>query len=199
VTDPASRPARPEVASGRLQRVYHWLHDFAERGWSATAVFAYGVLQSLIVPGLSDALFLPLSLAKPARAYRLAVAAGIGTLVGASLLYWAGGNALVWLTGSVGPYVGVTPDGLARAESLLTNYGWLLVVGSTFSPISTKLLSASAGAFGMPYPLFIAALGVSRFARVFLFAWAIRKFGAKAVREAFGLKDEDAEATPSAA
>ncbi len=196
---PARSAAAADAATGRLQRIYHWLHDFAERGWSATAVFAYGVLQSLIVPGLSDALFLPLSLAKPARAYRLAVAAGIGTLLGASLLYWAGGNALAALTESIGPFVGVTPAGLERAESLLASYGWLLVVGSTFSPISTKLLSASAGAFGMPYPLFIAALGVSRFARVFLFAWAIRKFGARAVREAFGLRDEDAEETARAA
>ncbi len=157
-------------------------------------MFGYGVLQSLIVPGLSDGLFLPLSLAQPRKAYRLALAAGFGTLVGATLLYWAGGNVLATLMESYGRYFGINPEGLARAEELLTRYGWLLVVGSTFSPISTKLLSVSAAAFGMPYAVFIAALGLSRFARVYLFAWAIRKFGATAVREALGVPEEAGDA-----
>ena len=145
------------------------------------------MLQSLVVPGLSDGLFLPLSLARPARAYRLALAAGAGTLVGATVLFWAGGNATALVTDTVGRWVGIDAGGLAEAQALLAKYGWLLVVGSTFSPISTKLLSASAGLFGMPYAVFISALGVSRFARTLLLAWAIRKFGAKVVREALGL------------
>jgi membrane protein YqaA with SNARE-associated domain len=179
-----------ERASPRLQRAFTRLHDAAERGWAATATYAYGVLQSFVVPGLSDAFFLPLSLAHPQRAYRLAAAAALGTLTGAAALYWVGANALASLTDTIGAFVGVTDAGLTRAEALLTRWGWLLIVGSTFSPISTKLLAASAGAFGMPFPLFIAALGLSRVARVFAFAWAIRKFGARAVREAFGLVEE---------
>lgn len=189
--EPAIQPAiQPAREPGWAERTFNALRAFADRGWSGTAVFGYGVLQSLIVPGLSDGLFLPLSLANPRRAYRLAWAAGIGTLVGASVLYWFGGNALASLTESYGRYFGINAEGLASAEGLLTRYGWLLVVGSTFSPISTKLLSVSAGAFGMPYAVFMSALGLSRFARVFLFAWAIRKFGAAAVREAFGIPSE---------
>ncbi len=192
MTVPAREASASRVAPpGRAQRVFTWLHDVADRGWSGVAVFAYGVLQSFVVPGLSDALFLPLSLAQPRRAYRLALAAGLGTLLGASVLYWVGANALAALTESIGRFVGVTPDGLSEAQRLLTDYGWLLVAGSTFSPISTKLLAASAGAFGMPFPVFIGALGVSRFVRVFAFAWAIRRFGAQAVREAFGLEEPE--------
>lgn len=179
------------MASARIQRAYDWLHDVAGRGWAATATFGYGVLQSFIVPGLSDALFLPLSLAEPRRAWRLAFAAGLGTLVGATGLYWFGANALAALTDSIGAWVGVTPAGLEDARALLTRWGWVLIAGSTFSPISTKLLAASAGAFGMPFPVFIGALGLSRFARVFLLAWAIRKFGADAVCEALGIERRD--------
>jgi hypothetical protein len=49
----------------------------------------------------------------------------------------------------------------------------------------------------MPYLLFIASYAAARCVRVFGFAWAIRKFGAKAVREMFGLVAEDAEDTQS--
>ncbi len=174
-------------APGWLQRLFDRLHDFADRGWSGVAVFTYGVLQNLIVPGLADALFLPLSLAQPRRAYRLAVAALAGTLVGATLLFWIGGTALHTLVDSVGPWVGVTPARLDQAESLLTQYGWLLIIGSTFSPLSTKLLALSSSAFGLPYAVFITALAVGRGVRVVLFAWAIQRFGARAVREALGL------------
>jgi membrane protein YqaA with SNARE-associated domain len=193
VTDPVSRSARPAVAPSRLQRVFTWLHDIADRGWTATAVFAYGVLQNFFIPGLSDALFLPLALAQPRRAYRLAVAAAIGSLVGASMLYWVGANALSTLTDTIGGVVGVTDEGLATAQAMLTDYGWLLVIGSAFSPLSTKLITASAGAFGMPFALFLASYAAARCVRVFGFAWAIRKFGARAVREAFGLVVDDPE------
>jgi len=198
VTDPVSRSARPTVPPSRLQRAFTWLHDIADRGWTVTAVFAYGVLQNFFIPGLSDALFLPLALAQPRRAYRLAVAAAVGSLIGASLLYWVGANALSTLTQTIGGWVGVTDAGLATAEAMLTDYGWLLVIGSAFSPLSTKLITASAGAFGMPYLLFIGSYAAARCVRVFGFAWAIRKFGAKAVREAFGLVVDDAEETDAA-
>lgn len=176
--------------AGFAERSYARIRAFADRGYAGTAVLLYGVLQSLIIPGLSDGLFLPLSFAQPRKAYRLALAAGVGTLVGATVLYWAGGNSMAFLMDTVGRWVGIDASGLTRVEELLSKYGWLLVVGSTFSPISTKLLSAGAGAFGMPYPVFIAALGLSRFARVYLFAWAIRRFGAQAVREALQLPEE---------
>jgi membrane protein YqaA with SNARE-associated domain len=199
VTDPAMSTARPAVVPSRLQRAFTWLHDIADRGWTATAVFAYGVLQNFFIPGLSDALFLPLALAQPRRAYRLAVAAALGSLIGASLLYWVGANALSTLTSTIGGWVGVTDEGLATAQAMLTDYGWLLVIGSAFSPLSTKLITASAGAFGMPYVVFIGSYAAARCVRVFGFAWAIRKFGAKAVREAFGLRVDDAEEPDSPA
>lgn len=193
MTGPVTRPAQSDAAPSRLQRVFTWLHDIADRGWAASAVFAYGVLQNFFVPGLSDALFLPLALAQPRRAYRLAIAAAAGSLVGASVLYWVGANALSALTDTIGGFVGVTDAGLTTAEAMLTDYGWLLVIGSAFSPLSTKLITASAGAFGMPYLLFIASYAAARCVRVFGFAWAIRKFGAKAVREALGVVVADAE------
>ena len=182
MTDPVSRPAHADTPPSRLQRAFTWLHDIADRGWAASAVFTYGVLQNFFIPGLSDGFFLPLALAQPRRAYRLATAAAAGSLLGASMLFWVGANALSALTDTIGGFVGVTDAGLATAEAMLTDYGWLLVIGSAFSPLSTKLITASAGAFGMPYLLFIVSYGAARGIRVFGFAWAIRKFGAKAVQ-----------------
>ena len=154
-------------------------------------MFIYGVLQNLIVPGLADALYLPLALAQPRRAYRLAAFALAGPIVGASLLYYLGGHALAALTDSYGRFVGVDAARLAEAEQLLNKWGWLLVIGSAFSPISTKLLAVSAGAFGMPYIVFMGALGAARTARLLLFSWAIQRFVAKAVREALGLREDE--------
>lgn len=180
--------------AGRLQRGFDKLRDIADRGWSGSAVFVYGLLQSLIVPGFSDALYLPLALARPRRAYHLAAFAVAGTVVGATLLFYLGGNALAAVTDTIGRWTGINASGLQQAEALLAKWGWLLVIGSAFSPISTKLLAVSAGAFGMPYAVFMGSLAAARTVRLLLFSWAIQKFGAEAVREALGLRvKEDAE------
>ncbi len=159
-------------------------------------MFAYGFLQSLIVPGFSDAFYLPLALAQPKRAYRLAAFAIAGTVVGGSMLFYLGGNALAAVTETIGRFTGINAGGLQEAQELLTKYGWLLVAGSAFSPISTKLLAVSAGAFGMPYAVFIGSLAAARTVRLLLFSWAIQKFGARAVQEALGLRVDEPDDEP---
>lgn len=187
---PAPAPGPTPAAAGKLQRVFDKLRFIADRGWSGSAVFVYGVLQNLIVPGFADALYLPLALAQPKHAYRLAAFAIAGTVVGATLLFFLGGEALAVVSDTIGRWTGIDAGGLQKAQDLLTKYGWLLVIGSAFSPISTKLLAVSAGAYGMPYLVFIGSLAAARTARLLVFSWAIQKFGARAIREALGLRAE---------
>jgi membrane protein YqaA with SNARE-associated domain len=46
--------------------------------------------------------------------------------------------------------------------ALMAKYGWLFIVASTLTPLSTKAVSIAAGAAGMPLPLFAAALTLGR-------------------------------------
>ena len=62
------------------------MRRWADAGWANSAVFAWGLLQGTIIPGLADIFFLPLALAQPSRAYRLAFAATAGTLISKDIL-----------------------------------------------------------------------------------------------------------------
>ena len=44
----------------------------------------------------------------------------------------------------------------------MVKHGWLFIVGSTLTPMSTKAVAIGAGAAGMPFPLFALALTIGR-------------------------------------
>ncbi len=70
----------------------------------------WGLLQGMVLPGLADLFFLPLAVARPARAYRLALVSSAGTIIGSVVLYFLGAQALPWLTASVSGVFDLSPE-----------------------------------------------------------------------------------------
>lgn len=157
------------------------MERWANAGWANSVVFGWGVLQATFVPGLVDVLFLPLAIAKPQNAYRLAFVAAAGTIIGSVGLYWVGATMLAQLSGGLTNWLGVGASDLTRMQQILDRYGWLAIFASTMSPLSTKLTSVASGAFGVPFAAFVAALSAGRIARVTLFAYLVRHGGANTV------------------
>ena len=56
-------------------------------------------------------------------------------------------------------------------------YNFLIVFTAGFTPIPFKIVTISAGAFSVNFPMFLLASTVSRSARFFLVALLIRQFG----------------------
>ena len=94
----------------RLQKFFTRLQQWADAGWSGTVVFAWGLLQGCVFPGLADVFFLPLALARPQRAYALALIATAGTLIGSLLLYAAGESVLSMLDAPLAEWLGITAE-----------------------------------------------------------------------------------------
>ncbi|MBC8086174.1 MAG: DedA family protein [Phycisphaerae bacterium] len=163
----------------RALRLYRTMQRWADAGWANSLVFGWGVAQAMLVPGLADVVFLPLALAKPQQAYRLALLAATGTILGSIALYWTGALAFAQLSGPMAAWLGVGDAEMSRMHELLDRYGWLAILASTLSPISTKLTSVASGAFGVPFVAFGAALSAGRIARVLVFAYLVQHGGAK--------------------
>ena len=164
-----------------LARTHARLEHWADAGWSKSVVFGWGLLQGCIFPGFADLFFLPLAFARPERAYRYALVATAGTLIGSVLLYFAGAEALGWLEGPVSRSFALTPATISEYRATLTQYGGWAIFASTMSPLSTKLTSIASGAAGVPFPQFVLALAGGRLARTLLLAWLVRHGGADAV------------------
>ncbi len=144
-------------------------------------VFAWGLLQGCVFPGFVDLFFLPLAIARPARAYRLALIATLSTVLGSVLLYAFGDRALALLQGPLANMLSVTTEHLASTRATLARYGAWAILASTISPLSTKLTSIASGAIGVPWAEFVVALTAGRALRAFGLAWLVRHGGAHAV------------------
>ncbi len=149
-------------------------------------VFGWGLLQGCLIPGLADLFFLPLALARPTRAYRLALLATSGTLVGSVLLYLVGAKALVWLEGPMAGWLGLSVASLDETRARLATYGAWAILASTMSPLSTKLTSIASGAIGVSLPAFAGALLAGRLLRTCALAWLVQHGGAAAVERWMG-------------
>jgi len=182
--------ASPDTSPSRMQRVFIRLQHWADAGWSGTVVFGWGLLQGCIFPGLADVFFLPLALARPQRAYILALIATSGTLIGSVLLYAAGASALSVLEGPVASWLGITREHLDQYRLTLGQYGAWAIFASTMSPLSTKLTSIASGIAGVPFASFVGALLAGRLARTLGLAWLVRNGGAAAVDRWIGRRPE---------
>lgn len=166
---------------GPAARVYARLQRWADAGWANSVVLTWGLLQGLVFPGVADLFFLPLAIARPERAYRLALVATSGTVIGSTVLYWVGAEALVWLQGPVTTVVDISPADLDVYRHRLAEWGGWAIFASTMSPLSTKLTSIASGAAGVPFTTFSIALLAGRLTRTLLFAWLVRNGGAEIV------------------
>ena len=183
LSDTPTAPEHPArgPAPSRLARVHATLQRWADAGWSGSVVFGWGLAQGLVFPGLADLFFLPLAIARPASAYRLALIASAGTIAGGIVLYVLGAEALAWLQGPVAGLLGVSPEKFDAARATLARWGAWAIFASTMSPLSTKWTSVASGAAGVPFLEFAGALTAGRLLRTCLLAYLVQHGGAQAV------------------
>lgn len=178
----------PSPKTPLVPRIFARLQRWADAGWSGSVVFAWGLLQGCIFPGFVDIFFLPLAIARPQRAYVLALIATAGTLIGSVLLYVVGSSAQSLLQGPVAEWLGVTTAQIDRYRATLATYGAWAILASTMSPLSTKLTSIASGVAGVSFPAFVGALLAGRLIRTLGLAWLVRHGGASAVERWAGWK-----------
>src|ERR1051325_2160188 len=104
------------------------LHRWAESGSAGGAGCTWGCLQGSVVPGPSEALFLPLGLADPPRAPRLAGWAAIGAIAGGLIAYAIGRFAFDAIGAPLVALFGIGPDRWHQLATLFARHGAMLVV-----------------------------------------------------------------------
>ena len=142
-----------------VARLIQWLREWADSGWAGPATATWSLAQGAIVPGPTDALLVPLGLADPPGAPRLAAWAIAGATVGGTIAYALGATAFDSVARPMLAFIGVGDAELDAVGPHVRKYGWLMVLGGSFLPIaSTKVICILSGAFGVPFHLFLPAL-----------------------------------------
>ncbi len=164
------------VFSPLYDRVLRWAgHHHAER-----YLIALSFAESSFFPIPPDVMLAPMALARPARAWRLALVTTLASVAGGIAGYAIGWFALE----SIEPLLmnwGYW-DAYLRATRWFETWGVLAIFVAGFSPIPYKIFTISAGALHMLFPLFVLASMVGRGARFFLVAGLLR-WGGEAMEQ----------------
>ena len=67
-------------------------------------------------------------------------------------------------------------------KTLYADWNFVIVFTAGFTPIPFKLITITAGVFGINFPMFAIAAIVGRGGRFLLVAWLVHRFGGKAQR-----------------
>jgi membrane protein YqaA with SNARE-associated domain len=179
---PASSTRSAERLSSGAVRALAQLHRLAEAGWAATAVGGWAFLQASVVPGPVDGVLVPLGLADPKRAWRFAWSAVVGSVLGALVAFAIGTVAFESAGQAILGWLGVAGPEIEQSRALFKQKGLWLVLLSTVTPLSGKLVAIAAGAVGIPVLPFVATIFLGRGVRFGVVAIVVRYFGDRAER-----------------
>ena len=161
-----------------MKKLYDWVLSLSARKSAEIWLAVIAVIESSFFLIPADVLFLPMALARPQKAYRLAFIATAASVLGGILGYFLG----MFLFESLAKPVLSAFGELHKFEQLKSCAGdqtlVLMLITSGLAHIPPiKIVTILAGVAQINFVFFVAACIVARGARFFALAWALRRWG----------------------
>lgn len=159
-----------------VKATYDYMINLASRPNAMYFLFAVAFIESSFFPIPPDVMLIPMVLATPSKAWRIATVATIASVLG----------------GAFGYAIGVFFFDLI-ARPILTFYGYMhqfdvfkeyyhewgawIVFGAGITPFPYKIITIASGVVHLDFVVFMLASVVARGFRFYLVAWLLKKFG----------------------
>jgi membrane protein YqaA with SNARE-associated domain len=162
--------------SAMLRRIYDWCIDAAHKPYAVWILAAVAFAESSFFPVPPDVMLIPMSLARPQRAWFYAAICTVASVLGGILGYAIG--ALLY--DSVGHWL-INLYGLAgKVDSFRASYaawGAWIIIGKGLTPIPFKLVTIASGFAGYNIWLFVLCSIIARGGRFFVVAILLNRYG----------------------
>jgi membrane protein YqaA with SNARE-associated domain len=161
---------------GMLRRIYNWCIEAADKPYALWILAAVAFAESSFFPIPPDIMLLPMSLARPARAWLFAAVCTVASVAGGVLGYAIG--ALLY--DSVGQWLINLYHLGDKVEAFRASYaewGSLIILLKGLTPIPYKLVTITSGFAGYNIWLFILCSIVARGGRFFIVAVVLNRYG----------------------
>jgi membrane protein YqaA with SNARE-associated domain len=159
-----------------LRRLYDWCIAAAEKRRASWILGAVSFAESSFFPIPPDVMLIPMSLARPERAYYYATLCTITSVAGGILGYLIG--ALLY--DSVGAWViriyGYG-DKVETFRAAYAEWGAWIILLKGLTPIPYKLVTITSGFASYNFLLFVLFSVITRGARFFLLAFLLHRYG----------------------
>ncbi len=162
-----------------FQRLYRWTLSLAESPKAVPSLAAISFAESSFFPIPPDVVLVPMSLAKPERAYYYAMVCTIASVLGGIVGYGIG----YLLYETVGQWLMNLYGYMTKIDALRTFYnewGWAFILVKGVTPIPYKLVTIVSGLLEYNFFLFVLLSTITRGARFFILAALLHRFGDQA-------------------
>jgi membrane protein YqaA with SNARE-associated domain len=161
-----------------LRRLYDWTLSLAARKSAEWWLFIIAFVESSIFVVPAEVLLVPMGLARPERAYRYAVLATTGSVLGGIAGWFIGYYAYELVARPVLEFYGSLNTFEALRSSSSRDAILLMLITSGLAHLPPmKVVTILSGAAAVNIWLFIASAIVARGVRFAVFAWLLRRYG----------------------
>jgi len=159
-----------------LQKLYDRTMLLADHPRAIWILALMSFAESSFFPIPPDVLLIPMVLAAPTRAWRIALACSAASVLGGIFGYMIGAYFFDVVGQPIVDFYHLQSQ-FERFRLLYNDYGPIIVSVAGFSPIPYKVFTIASGVTNLDLTTFITASAVSRSARFFLVAALLRKYG----------------------
>jgi membrane protein YqaA with SNARE-associated domain len=159
-----------------LRRIYDWCIEAAHKPYALWIMGAVSFAESSFFPVPPDVMLIPMSLARPQRAWLYAVICTVTSVLGGIVGYAIGAG----LYDSVGQWLmhlyGLT-DKVEAFRASYAEWGAWIIIGKELTPIPYKLVTITSGFAGYNIWLFVLCSVIARGGRFFIVAILLNRYG----------------------
>ena len=171
------------------RKIYQWMLDAASGKNALWALAIVAFVESSFFPIPPDIMLIPMIIAAPKKAWKIATVATIASVVGGYFGYLIGFLGYDLIAKPLLDFYGYL-EKFEQFSKYYNEYGAWIVLGAGITPFPYKVITIASGVVGMNIWIFGLASVMARGLRFFIIAGLLRFFGEpikKIIEKHFGL------------
>ena len=160
-----------------VQKTYDIMLDLSAKDNAILFLFIVAFIESSFFPIPPDIMLIPMILATPNKAWRIATTATVASVLGGYLGYGIGIFAFDLIAKPILEFYSAMEQ-FHEFENYYHEYGAWIVFGAGITPFPYKIITIASGVVHLDPIVFGVASVLARGMRFFLVAWLLKKFGA---------------------
>lgn len=159
-----------------IRRLYDWTIAMADHPRALWVLAAVAFIESSVFPIPPDVLMIPMILARPSRAWLIALVALVSSVLGGVMGYVIGAFAYEGLGQPILTALG-KGSAMEAFNTRFNDFGFWAVLTAGITPFPYKVITIMSGWTGMPLGIFVTTSILARGLRFFIVAGLLWKYG----------------------
>ena len=161
---------------GMVQSVYDWMLRMAESPYAMYFLAMVAFIESSFFPIPPDIMIIPMVLAMPDKAWKIASIATVASVLGGCFGYGIGVFGYELIAKPILEFYGYMHQ-FDVFQSYYHEWGAWIVFGAGITPFPYKVITIASGVVDLNLWVFSLASVLARGMRFFLVAWLLKKYG----------------------